>query len=648
MFAKSDNNRKDAPKGGGCPGRFGKLWVAVGLSAAFGFLFYLAYYHFWPLVFVAITPLALLAVGGRNPWVFPSVALSAAVTWRTVYYFFETVSPTGLMLVCLYHGLVVAVVVESGKWCRRKTGIGMCFVFPVLWTGGEFLRMSGAVGLPLGLLAPPAAGQLWMIQICDITGLYGLSFAFAMTGGLLADLLRCQTNLLSGLRWTAMGKSENLGLAATVAVWGGIGVYGGIRLAESRNTISVGPAISVVQSDVPTRPGSSNGFDPELLLQEMLAFSGDAVAGDLKPDLVVWPEAPTGMPALNGDWLRFISQAGTEVSRLPGMTNEFSRSERFARSIRSWIERERTPILLGTTGPVPAETVGVELWETYNFATCFEPGGQTPSDEQAKTRLFPVGEYIPWEGSFVHELLEAVILREADMARRGWLSPGKRRRTFKLSADRALNMSEDWHYAVSICNEIMYPDESAVFLSGENGIKSIDFVVNISNDGVFLRNHAMIYHSILLPFRAVEARVGIARSSNTGISGFVKPTGEVYGEVLNANGDRRTGMGAPEMDLIEEVVRLRIERGAELVTNPELRGEFNSKVSEIKRLRAAAGVSGVQTQIVWIDSRKTFYSRYGDLLGPACMIALLVVLVCGLGSCCRELLCKRFERRCTL
>jgi apolipoprotein N-acyltransferase len=56
-----------------------------------------------------------------------------------------------------------------------------------------------------------------------------------------------------------------------------------------------------------------------------------------------------------------------------------------------------------------------------------------------------------------------------------------------------------------------------------------------------------VLHASVPPFRAVEARVGIARSCNTSISGFVKPTGEMYGEVVNARGQSWTGMGAPEL-----------------------------------------------------------------------------------------------------
>ena len=407
-----------------------------------------------------------------------------------------------------------------------------------------------------------------------------------------------------------------MGIAITSAVWLFVGMYGVFRLNESHDTMRPGPVISVVQSDVPTRPGTLNGFDPELLVQDLLAFSSEAAASDPKPEMVVWPESPSGMPPLNADWLHYTAFSLQDSQGSPLLMNDFGRSQAFARSIQTWVERERTPILLGTTGPLPSEGAPPEQWDNYNFAIRFNLAAGSQSDEQAKMRLFPVGEYIPWEGSFVHEWLKTMIARESGFERTSWLAPGDRRKVFELSSGRTTDSVSDWRYAVSICNEIMYPRESAVFLPLENEAKPVDFVVNISNHGSFLRNHAMIYHSILPTFRAVEARVGIARSSNTGTSGFVKPTGEIYGEVLNAKGERRTGLGAPEMDLIEEVVRFRMEKGAELAGSQEL-------VAEIKRLRAEAGVSGQSTQTVWVDSRRTLYSQTGDLFGWCCLLVLL-------------------------
>ena len=143
---------------------------------------------------------------------------------------------------------------------------------------------------------------------------------------------------------------------------------------------------------------------------------------------------------------------------------------------------------------------------------------------------------------------------------------------------------------------------------------------NMSNDGIFQRNRAQVWHAAMSSFRAVEARAGIARSSNTGISGFVKPTGEMYGEVVNARGQSWTGMGAPELPRIAALVKFRRDHAAELATDPALAAHVTSEIAAIEELRRAAGVSGQSTQPVYVDSRRTLYSRIGDIFPWALVV----------------------------
>jgi hypothetical protein len=119
--------------------------------------------------------------------------------------------------------------------------------------------------------------------------------------------------------------------------------------------------------------------------------------------------------------------------------------------------------------------------------------------------------------------------------------------------------------------------------------------VNISNDGIFQRNRAQVWHAAMSSFRAVEARAGIVRSSNTGVSGFVKPTGEMYGEAVNARGQSWTGLGAPELPRIAALVKFRRDHAAELATNPALAAHVTSEIAAIEELRRAAGGSGQST-----------------------------------------------------
>ena len=187
---------------------------------------------------------------------------------------------------------------------------------------------------------------------------------------------------------------------------------------------------------------------------------------------------------------------------------------------------------------------------------------------------------------------------------------GEQRNVFELSAPTAT--SAPLHYIISMCIELCYAESCGTFLQNARGGKAADFFVNMSNDGIFQRNRAQVWHAAMSAFRAVEARAGIARSSNTGISGFVKPTGEMYGEVVNARGQSWTGLGAPELPRIAALVKFRREHAAEIASDPVVAKKVQDEIAAIEALRREAGIAGQSTQHVYVDSRRTVYSRIGD------------------------------------
>jgi apolipoprotein N-acyltransferase len=583
------------------PAEWRQRLSALALTALFGLLFYLGYYVWWPAVFFVVTPLARLAERRCGLWVCFCVLASTTATWLVVYAYFSSFSLTGLVIVSLYHGLIVALVVASASWWRRRSRLPMACIFPVVWAGGEFWRMSGAIGMPFGLLAQPAYEQLWMIQVSDLGGAYVLSFAMAMAGGLLADWIREQ-RAGRGLVW----KRVRVAVLVTATMWSFVAVYGVYRLEQSKRTMTAGPVLAIVQNDVPTLFDGSlgAGADPNVSLQDLFAFSSKALAASPRPELVVWPESPSGFPPLNRSWVES-----------PAARSDFEHqvSVQFSKRILGWVRQNEVPVLLGSL------TKHGE--ETRNSALHFDPKRGQLDPTKDKIHLFPIGEYLPLRGTFIHPWLEKYI----GNGRTDWTTAGTRKEIFSIGN----RDGERWRYVVPICNEIIFPADVGTFLPADaSGGKPVNFVVNLASNAGFLRSYALIHNHILLPFRAVEGRLGIARSSNSGISCFIKPTGQIYGAVMNAKGQIWTGKGAPELELVAQAIAMRIERADELSTDPALRKTFTNMVAEIGRLRAGAGITGQSVRPVYVDSRRTLYSRTGDLFGKL----LLALLIIGVGG----------------
>ena len=62
-------------------------------------------------------------------------------------------------------------------------------VLPLVWVGQEYLRSIVMTGFPWFFLGHSQHENLRLIQICDIFGVYGVTFLVALINGLLCDLL---------------------------------------------------------------------------------------------------------------------------------------------------------------------------------------------------------------------------------------------------------------------------------------------------------------------------------------------------------------------------------------------------------------------------------------------------------------------------
>jgi apolipoprotein N-acyltransferase len=139
----------------------------------------------------------------------------------------------------------------------------------------------------------------------------------------------------------------------------------------------------------------------------------------------------------------------------------------------------------------------------YNSA--FLLTGQGIRAKYDKIHLVPFGEYVPLSGiiGFVRRWAEFISEFQA----------GEVPRVFSEA---------DPPFGVVICYEGIFPDLFRKFVAG-----GATYMVNITNDAWFGTTSGPWQHLAMLPFRAVENRVAIARSANTGVSGFVARNGRI-------------------------------------------------------------------------------------------------------------------------
>jgi apolipoprotein N-acyltransferase len=231
--------------------------------------------------------------------------------------------------------------------------------------------------------------------------------------------------------------------------------------------------ISLIQPNIDQERKWSRSFrDSTLTILEDL--SAEALLS--RPDLIVWPE--TAVPA----YLRH---------------HEF-----YQRRISNFVRDSGVPYLVGSQD---YDRIGKDEFLTYNSAFLMRKDGRLDENRYSKIRLVPFGEKLPYEKWIPG-------LREIEYGG-GHFSPGEEFTLFEFDGFR---------FGVLICFESIFPD-----LSREFCLQGAGFLLNITNDAWFLRTSAPYQHASALPLRAIENRIYIARSANTGISMIVDPMGRV-------------------------------------------------------------------------------------------------------------------------
>ena len=381
---------------------------------------------------------------------------------------------------------------------------------PGLWVGGELLRSCVLFGFCWELLGYTQYRWLGLIQIADLTGVYGVSFLLALSGYVVAEGLRCLPfpRSLFSVQRSAFSIQRSAHSAFSVQhsafsvqrlPWPALGMLsGGVLLALLYGTVRLdqyaAPArpaetarvvrVAVVQGDVPSEQRwQPSSYANTLLKYASVTRRGIQPIGPDQLDLVVWPEFAVGFYLDKNHMLR--SQLGW-----------------FARQLNA-------PLLLGAPRRETAET-GARY---YNSAYLLAPGGEI-LDVYDKMYLVTFAEQRP-------PGFPALVKHSQE--RPSEFTPGQRSTVFPLPAGQ---------FGVLICFEATYPVLSRRLV--HNGAQ---FLVNISNDSwlVSAGTAAAVQHFSMVVFRAIETRRAVARAATAGISGFIDPTGRPY--LVSAQGE---------------------------------------------------------------------------------------------------------------
>ena len=378
---------------------------------------------------------------GHLPWAVSIVLYLILVAWLALFYGFSTL------------------IARAGE----LVGIKTAFSLPVVWVAGDLLRSFLMTGAPWAMLGHSQYRTLPLIQIADISGVFGITLLIVLANVVLYRALRA----VSGAGVPYPVKSALVLLILFMATL----FYGFSRLNDGTSASDRPLRVALVQGNIPQDVKWSPAFqDTTISIYERLTRE----AAKNGVDLVVWPESAVPF---------FFQDEPQQADRIRGLARELS-----------------TSLIIGS----PAHELRDGKRVFLNSAFMITPSGET-SGRSDKIHLVPFGEYVPLGRffPFISKLVVGI----------GDFSPGEQAVPLVVGQTQVGTM---------ICAEAVFPELGRAYVN--NGAR---ILANITNDAWFGRTSAPYQHLSIATFRAVETRTPMVRAANTGVSAIIDQNGHI-------------------------------------------------------------------------------------------------------------------------
>jgi len=414
------------------------------------------------------------------------------------------------VILSFYHPLFFLVPVYAYLSVRKRLGLNIAlWLFPFIWTAFEWLHSLGEMNYPwLSVGYSQAYNDVW-IQFADISGIWGVSFVIVMINSLLARMLvssdGCQLSLVGCFNI----KNVRMILVSVIILILLPYFYGLFRINEfqhseimkNKNSITIG----IIQPNInPWAKWERNALEQ---MAEHIRIQDSLLKTNPKIDLFLWSE-----------------------TAIPYLDFNLNSSHNFG-ALRNWVEKNNISVLTGLAdvklylsrdkAPPAAKKLGNSNihYESFNSAVMINPGYISPKELQIyhKMRLTPFSERFPY-GQYLSFLTDFV---KWGVGISSWNTGEKQFPLVLKMAKEKEKKEKGISVGAVICIESIYPDFTREYVN-----QGAELLVVITNDAWFDHTFGPEQHFIMSQVRAIETRRYLARCANSGLSGFISPSGE--------------------------------------------------------------------------------------------------------------------------
>jgi apolipoprotein N-acyltransferase len=439
-----------------------------------GALYFLSFLSFdlFPLTWICFVP-ALYAVGDALPrralmlgWIFGFVTNAGGFYWV-------------IHLISEFGGVAIPLSVVGFAMLCAFQGLLMGLVVALVRLGQLRLNIAPVWSLPVAIVAlefiypllfPSYIGNSQyrfraLAQVVDITGVLGLSAIIGFWNGAAFELLEAKTRRR---RVAIVRVAVPLAIGAFSVAYGLTRLPAVDAVTARADTLTVG----MVQTNLGARDKTTS---PAQFMRQHLDMSLELVRRRPDVDLLIWPES-----VYDGFIRKDGSQPGNEAIAALG-----------------------APLIMGAFSVDDVNHDGEK--DYFNSIVLMSSKGELLSWFD-KVELLAFGETLPlsWLIPQINRLFGGK-----------WFSRGTSYRHLRLG---------DTTFLPTVCYEDIIPSLPRRIWRNDG---PADVLVNVTNDSWYGDSHEPMIHLVLASFRSIETRRALIRSTNTGISAIVDPSGRI-------------------------------------------------------------------------------------------------------------------------
>ncbi len=404
----------------------------------------------------------------------------------TFYYFYnywlETFHPLAILIAPVLESVQYAVLFLALRWTKTLFKKHYALVSVLFYNAYLYLTQQGFLGYPYGNITSALYEYTSLIQIVSITGIWGLGFVITLPQALLADYIYSK-----GERRKL--HSFLISIILLLLVW----IYGIFALHYYDNKeYDESITVAAIEHSADTWQGGYSTYKKNF--ETLVSLTEDAISSS-SPDMVVWSETA------------FVPSVSWHQTYNISIT-----TRKLVTQFVAFGKNLGIPLITGNPEGVikdkdfdPVLDNGEWNWKTYNTVIYFSDG--EVKGTYRKQHLVPFTEYFPYEKEFprLYNFLKANDYK--------WWEKGDESTVFEYNGIK---------FSTPICFEDMFGYISSDFV--KNGA---DMIINLSNDYWSRSVQAEVQHFQLSLFRAVETRRPLLRSTNSGITALVLPSGRI-------------------------------------------------------------------------------------------------------------------------